>query len=50
MLQLFFAAWSVGLLAVGVRVTHGWTWLRALAAVGGAAALLAAIAAVFLML
>jgi hypothetical protein len=49
-LQLFFAAWSVGLLAVGVRVTHGWTWLRALAAVGGAAALLAAIAAVFLML
>jgi len=49
-LQLAFAAWSVGLLAVGVRVTHGWTWLRALAAVGGAAALLAAIAAVFLML
>ncbi len=49
-LQLSFAAWSVGLLAVGVRVTHGWTWLRALAAVGGAAALLAAIAAVFLML
>ena len=27
-LQLAFAAWSLGLLVVGVRVTHGWTWLR----------------------
>jgi hypothetical protein len=49
-LQLAFVAWSVGLLVLGVRVTHGWAWLRTLAAVGGAAALLAAVAAVFLML
>lgn len=48
--QLAFVAWSVALLVVGVRVTHGWTWLRTVAAVSGAAALLAAVAAVFLML
>ena len=49
-LQLGFVVWSVGLLVVGVRVTHGWTWLRSLAAVGGASALLAAGAALLLML
>jgi hypothetical protein len=48
--QLVFAAWSLGLLVVGVRVTHGWTWLRALAAVAAAAALLAAMLGVFLMI
>jgi hypothetical protein len=46
-LQLGFAAWSVGLLLVGVQVVHGWSWLRSLGAVGAAEALLAAIVAVF---
>jgi hypothetical protein len=46
-LQLGFAAWSVGLLVVGVRVVHGWSWPRSLGAVGAAVALLAAIVAVF---
>ena len=46
-LQLGFAAWSVGLLVVGVRVVHGWSWPRSLGAVGSAVALLAAIVASF---
>jgi hypothetical protein len=46
-LQLGAAAWSLGLLAVGVRVTHGWDWLRTLGALVAAAALLAAIGGVF---
>jgi len=46
-LQLVFVAWSVGLLVVGVRVVHGWSWPRTLAALGGAAALLGAIVGVF---
>jgi hypothetical protein len=46
-LQLGFAAWSVALLVVGVQVVHGWSWLRSLAAVYAAIALLAAIVAVF---
>jgi len=45
--QLGFVAWSVGLLVLGVRVVHGWSWLRSLAAVGAAVALLAAIVVVF---
>jgi hypothetical protein len=32
--QLAFLAWSLGLLVLGVRTTYGWTWLRALGAVG----------------
>ena len=48
--QLAFAAWSLVLLVLGVRVTHGWAWPRALAAVVGAAALLAAMLGVFLMI
>jgi hypothetical protein len=44
--QLAFAAWSVVLLVLGVRVVHGWSWLRAVAAVVVAAALLAALAVV----
>ena len=44
--QLVFAVWSVALLVLGVRVVHGWTWLRAVAAVVMAAALLAALAVV----
>jgi hypothetical protein len=46
-LQLGFAAWSVGLLVVGMQVFHGWTWPRSFAAVGAAVALLAAVVAVF---
>ena len=48
--QLVFAAWSLALLVVGVRVTHGWTWLRALAAALAAAALLAAMLGVLVMI
>jgi hypothetical protein len=48
--QLAFAVWSLGLLVVGVRVTHGWSWPRAVAAVVAAAALLAAMLGVFLMI
>ena len=48
--QLGFAAWSLALLFLGVRVVHGWTWLRSLAAVAAAAALLAAIVGVFAFL
>jgi hypothetical protein len=29
--QASFAAWSVALLAIGVRAVHGWTWARSLA-------------------
>ncbi len=49
-LQLAFAAWSLVLLVIGVRVVHGWSWPRSLAAVVGAAALLAAIVGVFVMI
>ena len=48
--QLVFAAWSIALLVLGVRVVHGWSWPRALAAVAGAAALLAAALGVFVMI
>ncbi len=49
-LQLGAAAWSLGLLALGVRVTHGWDWLRTFASLAAAVALLAAILGVFWML
>ncbi len=49
-LQLAFVAWSLVLLVIGVRVTHGWSWLRSLGAVGAAAALLAAMVGVFMMI
>lgn len=49
-LQLGAAVWSLGLLAIGVRVTHGWSWPRALAALAAAVALLAALLGVFWML
>jgi hypothetical protein len=48
--QLGFAAWSLGLLVLGVVVVHGWTWARSLAAVGSAAALLASIVGIFFLL
>ncbi len=38
--QLAFVAWSVGLLLVGVRAVHGWTWVRAAAALGLVAAVM----------
>ena len=44
--QVAFAAWSVLLLVLGIRVVHGWSWLRAVAAVVVAAALLASLAVV----
>jgi hypothetical protein len=49
-LQLAFAAWSLVLLVVGVRVVHGWSWQRSLAALAAAAALLAALLGVFAMI
>jgi hypothetical protein len=49
-LQLAFVAWSLGLVVIGVRIVHGWTWLRSLAALGAATALLAAIVGVFALL
>ncbi len=33
-----FIAWTVVLVAIGVRTVHGWTWPRSLAAVGTATA------------
>ena len=45
-LQLGAAAWSLGLVAIGVRVVHGWSWLRTLASLAAATALLAAIVGV----
>lgn len=49
-LQLAFAAWSLGLLALGVKVVHGWTWVRTAGAVAAAAALLAAIVGLFALI
>ena len=49
-LQLGAAAWSLALLVVGVRVVHGWGWLRTLGSLAAAVALLAAIVGVFAML
>lgn len=49
-LQLGAAAWSLGLLVVGVRLTHGWTWIRVLASLAAAVALLAALLGVFLLI
>jgi hypothetical protein len=47
-LQLGFVAWSFALLVLGVRVVHGWGWVRALASLAAAATLLVAFAAAFL--
>jgi hypothetical protein len=46
-LQLAFVAWSLALLLVGIRVVHGWSWPRTLAALGAAAALVVAIVGLF---
>jgi hypothetical protein len=45
--ELGVAVWSIVLLLVGVHVVHGWSWPRSLAAVGAAAALLAAVVGLF---
>jgi hypothetical protein len=49
-LQLLFVAWSLGLLLVGVRVVHGWTWLRSAGVVAVGAALLGALVTLFALL
>lgn len=49
-IQLAFVAWSLGLLLLGVRVVHGWDWLRSGGVVVSGAALLAAIIGVFAFL
>ena len=49
-LQLGAAVWSFGLLVVGNRAVHGWSWLRSLASLAAAVALLAAIVGVFAMI
>lgn len=49
-LQLAFVAWSAALLVLGVKVVHGWGWLRVAGSLAAAAGLLAAIAGVFLTL
>jgi hypothetical protein len=43
--QLAFAAWSLALLAIGVRTVHGWTWLRALGGLSLAVAIAALVVA-----
>lgn len=45
-LELCFVAWSVALLAIGVKVVYGWTWARA----AGALALLSILLAAFIAL
>lgn len=44
-LEYGFALWAFALLVVGVRSVHGWTWRRALAAVGISLGIALAIAA-----
>ena len=49
-LQLGFVAWSLGLLVVGVRVVHAWSWPRTLAALAAGVTLLGAIVGVFALI
>ncbi|MDQ5822526.1 MAG: YIP1 family protein [Actinomycetota bacterium] len=46
-LQLGFAAWTVALLVLGLRVVECWSWGRALAGVTAALAVVAALVALF---
>jgi hypothetical protein len=48
-LQLAFVAWSLALLVLGVRVVHGWDWLRSVAVVVAGAALLGALGGVLVL-
>lgn len=50
LLTYAFFAWAIVLLVIGVRAVHGWTWARALAATGVAAAWLTLAAGVVLAL
>ena len=43
-LELGFGAWAAGLLLVGIRAVHGWSWWRSLGALGLLALFLAAFA------
>jgi hypothetical protein len=49
-LQLAFVGWSLALLVLGVRIVHGWGWLRSLAAIAAGVALLGAVVGVFAMI
>jgi hypothetical protein len=49
-LQLVFVGWSLALLLLGVRVVHGWNWMRSIAVVVSGAALLAALVGVFALI
>lgn len=44
--QVGFALWALGLLLLGVRVVHGWSWPRTVATVAAGVALLAAVVGV----
>ena len=44
LLEIGCCAWSVALLAIGIRAVHGWTWRRALAATGASLAVPLALA------
>jgi hypothetical protein len=48
--QLVFVVWSLVLLLLGVRVVHGWDWLRSAAVVLAGAGLLVAIVGVFALI
>ena len=48
--QVGFAVWSLGLLLLGVRVVHGWDWVRSIAVVLAGTCLLAAIVGVMALL
>jgi len=45
-----FVIWSLGLLLVGVRTVHGWTWARSIAGVAWAAAIGAGLAVALTLL
>jgi hypothetical protein len=45
--QLGLVAWSLALLFVGVRVVHGWSWLRSAGAIGAGVGLLAVVVGLF---
>jgi hypothetical protein len=45
-----FAAWAVGLLVLGVRVVHGWSWARAAGACALAGLIVGTVVAFFALL
>ena len=48
--EAVFAAWALVLLALGVRVVHGWSWGRSVAACALAAVVLVAVGAAFALM